>query len=129
MKAMDKGMLEFLRKQHPPGSRIRLGEMKDPFCPVAPGTTGTLETIDSMGTYHVHWDNGRGLGLIPGEDDFTVLPPEPAMLKLYMPLTADLFEDQDYDWDETADESLLLDGAELIPYKTKRLVFACCLLI
>ena len=75
---------------------------------------GTLKAIDDLGTYHVHWDNGRNLGLIPREDSFTVLPPEPTMLRLYMPLTADLFEeDREYGFNE---EPLPLSGADLRQY-------------
>ena len=119
MESMSGKTLEFLRKQHPPGSRIRLGEMTDP-CPVEPGTMGTLKAIDDLGTYHVHWDNGRNLGLIPREDSFTVLPPEPTMLRLYMPLTADLFEeDREYGFNE---EPLPLSGADLRQYADRKSV-------
>jgi hypothetical protein len=29
-----------------------------------------------MGTIHMRWDNGRGLGLVPGEDEFRRLTQE-----------------------------------------------------
>ena len=34
---------------------------------------GTAIGVDDIGTIHMKWDNGRGLGLIPGEDNFKVL--------------------------------------------------------
>lgn len=76
---------------------------------------GTLDLIDDAGTVHVHWDNGRRLGLVIGEDSFSVLPPEPKLLKLYMPLTADLY--QRNEWGDQEDESAELDGYGLLDYE------------
>ena len=33
-----------------------------------PGCQGTVRWVDDMGTIHVSWDCGSGLGLIPSED-------------------------------------------------------------
>ena len=67
--------LRALREKYPPGSRITLKHMNDPYHPVAPCMTGTLTNIDDAGTVHVTWDNGRTLGLIFGEDSFHITPP------------------------------------------------------
>ncbi len=56
--------------EYPPGTRLELVNMADPFAPVPSGTRGTVDHVDDMGTIHMRWDNGRGLGLIPGEDSF-----------------------------------------------------------
>ena len=93
---VNREMLAFLRKQYPVGTRIRLDSMQDPYAPVEAGTTGKLDYIDDAGQFHMKWDNGRTLALIPGVDSFTVLPPELSMTKLYMPLTAELYEPDVY---------------------------------
>ncbi|MFR5851445.1 MAG: DUF4314 domain-containing protein [Oscillospiraceae bacterium] len=93
---VNRELLAFLRKQYPVGTRIRLDSMQDPYAPVEAGTTGKLDYIDDAGQFHMKWDNGRVLALIPGVDSFTVLPPELSMTKLYMPLTAELYEPDVY---------------------------------
>ena len=50
--------------------------MNDPHHPVESGTRGTVEHVDDMGTIHMSWDNGRTLGIVPGEDEFRRLTQE-----------------------------------------------------
>lgn len=35
---------------------------------VPPGTEGTVHHLDDTGTVFVKWDNGAGLGMLPGVD-------------------------------------------------------------
>jgi hypothetical protein len=67
---------ESTKKLYPPGTRIELISMKDPYAPVPAGTRGTVKFVDSMGTIFPEWDNGRSLGVIPGEDSFRKLTQE-----------------------------------------------------
>ena len=80
---MDRKMVNFIKEQYPPGTRIRLNSMEDPYHPILPGTEGEVDFVDNEGQIFMKWDNGRTLPLIPGEDSFTVLPPKLTTLKLY----------------------------------------------
>ena len=112
---MERKMVDFIKEQYPPGTRIRLNSMDDPYAPILPGTEGEVDFVDDAGQLHMKWDNGRSLALIPGEDSFTVLPPKLTSLKLYMLLTADLYERNEYG--EFDDSSTLLEGRELRGYQ------------
>ncbi len=64
------------RLNYPPGTRLELISMgNDPF-PVPLGTCGTVLGVDDAGQILMHWDNGRSLSLIPGEDAFRKLTPK-----------------------------------------------------
>ena len=114
---MDRKMVNYVKEQYLPGTRIRLNSMEDPYAPILPGTEGEVDFVDDIGTIHMKWDNGRTLGIVPGEDSFTVLPPKLATLKLYMPLIADLYERNEYG--EFDDSSTLLEGNELQGYEAQ----------
>ena len=117
MNTPNREWIKFMRDQYPVGSRIRLTEMNDPYSKLKPGTEGTLMHIDDIGTFHVKWDNGSTLGLVIGEDRFTVLPPQTHELKLYMPLTADLYERDE--WGDLENEATEMEGRGLLRYETQ----------
>ena len=64
------------RELYPPGTRIELLSMGDPFAPISPGTRGTVRMVDDAGQRHMQWDNGRTLAVVPGEDSFRKLTEE-----------------------------------------------------
>ena len=114
---MDRKMVKFIQEQYPPGTRIRLDSMNDPYAPIAPGTEGIVDLVDDAGSVHMKWDNGRTLAIVPGEDSFSVLPPKLTTLKLYMPLTADFYEPNEYG--DLDDNGVTLEGAELRDYASQ----------
>ena len=65
--------VEYTRSCYPPGTRIMLNNMNDPYAPVSAGTRGTVRYVDDAGQIGVAWDNGRSLSLIPGVDSFRKL--------------------------------------------------------
>ena len=70
---LPKAMVDNIKKMYPPGTRIKLIEMDDPYAPVPSGTRGTVNFVDDAGTVHMKWDNGRTLGIVPNVDDFRKL--------------------------------------------------------
>ena len=65
---MNRKIIERLRASFPRGCRVELMRMEDPQAPPI-GTTGTVIGVDDIGTVHVKWDNGSGLGVALGQDD------------------------------------------------------------
>lgn len=70
-----------------PGVRVEfLGFGKaDPYSDLEPGTFGTVDHVDDLGTVHVKWDNGSTLGMVTrpmgadagfSPDQFRVVPDE-----------------------------------------------------
>ncbi len=59
-----------MKDNYPSGTRIMLLSMGDDPRPVEGNTRGTVKVIDDLGTLHCAFDNGRSLGIVPGEDSF-----------------------------------------------------------
>ena len=56
------------------GDRVRLVATADEDTRLRPGEKGTVRFVDDRGTVLVRWDKGSQLGLIPGMDEWQVLP-------------------------------------------------------
>lgn len=69
----NRGQVEYTRSCYPPGTRIMLKNMNDPYAPVPADTRGTVRYVDDAGQIGVAWDNGRSLLLISGVDSFRKL--------------------------------------------------------
>ena len=61
--------LAWLRECYKPGVRVKLIHMDDPYRPdLKAGALGTVIAVDDIGTVHIDWDNGSGLGAAYGAD-------------------------------------------------------------
>lgn len=67
---IDHNLVKRMKEIYLPGTRIELDMMGDDPRPIAPGTRGNVRIVDDIGTVHCDFDNGRHLGLVPGEDSF-----------------------------------------------------------
>ena len=65
---VNKEELEALREKYPPGCRVELVKMDDPYREMPPGLQGVVTGIDDSGSIHVDWQNGSSLAVIFGED-------------------------------------------------------------
>lgn len=73
-----------IKARYPKGTRIELIEMRGETR-MTKGLTGRVILVDDIGQIHVHWENGSGLALMPGEDEFKILPPEKTAPESMMP--------------------------------------------
>ena len=62
--------IDMMKERYPKGTRICLDSMGNDTNPIPPGTKGTVEFVDDCGSVFCKFDNGRSLGMIPGEDSF-----------------------------------------------------------
>ena len=67
---LDEEIVNDIKEGYPEGTRIVLDYMGEDPHPIEPGTRGTVRHVDDIGTVHCDFDNGRRLGLVPGEDSF-----------------------------------------------------------
>jgi len=49
---IQRARVENIKRTYPPGTRIELISMSDPYAPVPSGTKGTVSFVDDMGTIH-----------------------------------------------------------------------------
>lgn len=67
MKFPSRQIVEKLRTEYPPGTRVELVKMDDIQAPPV-GTKGTVIGVDDIGSIMVRWDNGSGLHIVYDED-------------------------------------------------------------
>lgn len=72
----EKRFAERMKRCYPPGTRLVLISMDDPYAPIPSGTKGTVVHVDDAAQIHMEWDNGRTLAIVPGEDSFRKLTDE-----------------------------------------------------
>jgi|BioPla2DNA2_1021312.scaffolds.fasta_scaffold24242_1 hypothetical protein len=73
MNRISKEQLLHLREKYLPGTRVELLKMNDPYSDLSRGDTGTVISVDDIGTIHVSWDSGSSLGIVYGEDSCRVI--------------------------------------------------------
>ena len=71
------------KEQYHKGTRLELISMEDPQA-VPPGTRGTVQFVDDIGSIHMNWDNGRTLALVPKEDSFRKLTEQALRLRIIL---------------------------------------------
>ena len=67
---------QLMKERYPAGTRVLLLHMGNDPNPISPNTKGTVTHVDDIGTVFTDFDNGRSLGMVPGEDTFRKLTDE-----------------------------------------------------
>ena len=62
-----------IRERYLVGAKVVVDHMGYDPHPIPDGTKGTVQHVDDAGTVHCTFENGRSLGLIPGEDSFHIV--------------------------------------------------------
>lgn len=55
---------ERYKQSYPPGTRVMLLNMNDPYSPVESGMRGTVQSVDDIGQLLMKWDNGKLVRLL-----------------------------------------------------------------
>ena len=76
MRNSEQQRVAMIQLNYPPGTRLVLEHMDDPYASVESGTRGSVQAVDDAGQSHMAWDNGRTLAVIPGVDSFRKLTPQ-----------------------------------------------------
>jgi len=63
-----KEIVQRIRVEFLPGTRVELIRMDDPYAALKPGDQGTVSFVDDIGTVHIKWDSGSSLGAAHGAD-------------------------------------------------------------
>ena len=63
-------VLAKLREDFPPGTKVVLDEMNDPYRDMPTGMTGEVLFVDDTGACHIAWSNGSTLACLHGIDRF-----------------------------------------------------------
>ena len=61
-----------VRETYPPGCRVELVSMDDPYTTLHAGDRGSVDHVDDTGTVFVDWDSGSHLGAVYGVDRITL---------------------------------------------------------
>ena len=67
MRFPSKAIVEKIKAEYPPGTRVELVKMDDIQAPPI-GTKGTVIGVDDIGSIMVAWDNRSSLYVVYGED-------------------------------------------------------------
>ena len=62
-----------IKNKYAKGTRIKLTKTMDDIQPILANQKGTVLFVDDIGTLHMKWDNGRGLGIVVDEDEFEMI--------------------------------------------------------
>jgi len=72
----DHATVERIRESYPPGCRVVLESMDDPYTKLVPGDQGTVMHVDDIGTVAIVWDCGSRLGVVYGVDQVRKVNPQ-----------------------------------------------------